>query len=581
VSLCILCCCLLALINGQIKPIVQSENKYSSTLQIIMMYDNIFHYNNFIIYGSFYAEEGQSDGSSFIHRIMITFGKPVIMAGSETDSLHNLISTHNYAIVFFTGNCDPMLEVVQNTMRNLIFLPLLFVHKSENNLPLNVAEKEAFFKWCRKFHLYYVALITKSSNEDEIWSYFGSMPNFTMFQIKEQIIRGFNPSILGRMLGKQSTVSVYQSVPNVFVRDLTGVKKSLGGGIGIMIAELIRYVNGTLRILDLPTNIHNITIDIRANMELKTNVNSKIPFIMSTKYCMVVPYKRQISLRKYLLQIYGNWTIISFLGFYFLANVLIHKLYHRHMRLDQILFRSMEICCSQPICDGIIRNMGLAEKIIMICTMTYNLLMLALFSGALTTHITTGFYMPEIVDVDSFLVNDLRVMVPISQKKDILKYDTVPKEILSKIIMVDDKIYQHHMNSLNNNFVYIISTHKWVQFEFAQKRLRQPKLKMASEPLCGVSRYLKLPIRPELEMTYKLSDFFYYAGETGLKQKWMRMGLEQMKKANLIKQHPYDPPIFLPLSLEFFTSAFIFLLSGLTVSLVVFLFECILMRWHQ
>ncbi|KAH8406598.1 hypothetical protein KR215_009018 [Drosophila sulfurigaster] len=433
ISFCIWCCCLLALINGQLKPIMKSDNVYRNAFKIISMYNNVFQYNNFILYGSFRTKEGQSVGSSFAYLLMKEFEKPVINAGPQTDSLHNLISTRNFAVVFFSGNYDPMLDIVQNTMSRLAFLPILFVYKSKNNFPMNIAATKAFFK------------------------------------------------------------------------------------------------------------------------------------------CF----------RKYLLQIYGNWTLILFLVFYFTSNAVIKKLNHRRMPLDEIFFRSLEITLSQPICNQIIRCMKMAEKIMMICSMTYNFLIMALFAGALTTHITTGFHMPDIVNVDSFLLNDLRIMVPISEEISIIKLDTVPKEIVTKMIFVDEKIFQQHLNSLNDNFVYIIAAHKWVQYEFIQKRLRQPKLKIASEPLCGVVRFLKLPVRPELPLTFKLNNFLDYALESGLKKKWMQMGLEQMKKAKLIKQHPYDPPTFLPLTLEFFMSVFIFLLSSLSLGLIVFLFECILMRWRQ
>ncbi|KAH8311698.1 hypothetical protein KR044_007591, partial [Drosophila immigrans] len=544
-------------------------------LQIISLYEKLFHFKNFIIYGNLDAEEGHSVEPSYEHRIVQKFGRPVIIAGSETDSLHNLINWHSYVVVFFTDICDPLLDEVRNTTTRIPFLPIQFEHRSSDNLPLTAPEIESFFKWCLKNNLYYVTLICYHNDKYKIWAYeFKS--KLTIVAVTKQAIRDLKQRDIGLMHRQQLTISAYQSVPDVFVRDITGGNKSLGGQTGIMIAELIRYVKGTMRILQIPNNKVNVTADIRANMERKHGVGYHSPSIKLTKFCLVVPYERRINFREYVRKVHGNKSMLLFFAFYVAVNTVIQKLSNPHISLYTLITGSLNLYYFQPMLNREVKRMRIAEKIMMISIMIYNLEIAAITCGALTTSFTTGYLMPEIVDIDSLLASDLRIMVP--TPRDMFKYETVTKELFKKMFFVDQSTRDHHLNTLNDSFLYIVETHKWPQYEFAQRRLRQPKLKLVSEPLCGTSHHLGLPVRPKLPLTIKLSYFTRQISETGLDEKWMEMGLEQMKRANLIKQHPYDPPTHIPLNLEFFTLVFRVFLICLCLSVVVFFFECILKR---
>ncbi|KAH8359500.1 hypothetical protein KR093_007207, partial [Drosophila rubida] len=605
------CFCLLALVSGQLKPIEQSEKCYRSVIQIMSMFDNVYHYRNFIIYGNWDLDEGKT---SFAYQIMETFGRPVINAGNETDSLHNLINIHNYAVVFFTGIFDPLLDVVRRTVSGLQFLHIHFINKLSDHSQSNMAEIEEFFIWSWKSHLYYIILTFQCNKNQEIWRYeFRS--NLTIIPITQQNIRDLKRVTMWQMQRYQSTVSVYQSVPDVFVvsrnqicgqyilksqtffqynstdqRDLTGDKLSLGGQVGIMIAEFMRYINATMRIIQLPHNnrsskdsqdfIKNMTIDIAANMEWETSISYNSPIVQITKYCMVVPNGRRVNYAHRYNLLVQDWSLVALFLFYIVVNAVIKKLANRRMRLYDVFFRMIELSFDQPISTRIFQSMRITEKIIMISTMFYNLLVKSILCGALTTHITNGILMPDIVDIKSFLENDLRIMISYSEKNDILKSLTVPREILSHIIFVDQKIRDQHLNSLNNSFVYIIDTKQWPQYEFAQKRLRQPKLKLAPPALCGVYRFLVLSVRPELPFANSFYNFINQVYEAGILEKWMQIGLEQMKKANLIEQPSYNPSTHKPLAWEFFASPFQTVLIGFSLSLLAFFFECILMSWR-
>ncbi|XP_034484415.1 uncharacterized protein LOC117789494 [Drosophila innubila] len=498
VSLYLWCCWNLAAVIGQLKPVVEKNNEHEHILRIISKYDDFMHYKSFITFvGDLDVGEGESKITPSIeHRIMETFGRPVIVAGSETE-WH--INTLKYAKIGFLNEYQASIAVFQSP-------PYAFVYNSTEQ------------------------------------------------------------------------------------RDLTGDNVSLGGQTGIMICEFLRFAKGTMQILQMSSEdycpdstqcrIGEKSIDIGANLVSNTNLSLYSPWVTSTKFCLVVPYERKVSFRNYVPRLWGNLSMTGFFIFYFMVNAVIKRLTNPRMPLCLLIFEAFELSWGLAVHNRVIRRMSRSEKIMMICSLLYSLLTISIFGSAVTTAITLGFNMPEIVDIDSFVANNISIMTSTVQIEKVLQIDSLPRALFDRMIFVDQSTLDHHLNSLNDSYVYILETHRWVQFEFIQKRLRQPKLKLASEPLCSVELHLRLPIHPDIPYTFALKRFIGQARETGLQEKWMRLGLQQLKRAKLIRQTPYEPPTQVTLPLEYFTVPFQFYATGILLSLFVLLIEGLYIQWH-
>ncbi|KAM8706068.1 hypothetical protein ACLKA7_010368 [Drosophila subpalustris] len=226
-------------------------------------------------------------------------------------------------------------------------------------------------------------------------------------------------------------------------RDLTGSNVSLGGQTGILIGEFMRLANATMKILQTSREdycpdstqcrIGDKIIDIGGNLVSNTSLGLYSPLVVSTKYCLVVPYERLVPLRDYVQRICANLSMITF-------------------------------------------------------------------------------------------------------------------------------------------FVFSIT------FEFIQEHLQQPKLTLASDPLCTVERHLRLPIQSSVLIGYIMRKFIERSTETGLTEKWMRMGLQQLKRAKMIRQHPYNPPTLRTLPLEFYTYSLKIYAMGISLSLITLLLELVYIR---
>lgn len=145
------CCCNLAVVIGQLRPVVKENNEHEYILQIISKYDDFMHYKNFITFvGDLDVGEGDKIVPSIEYRIMETFGRPLIVAGSATGFIYDSIGIHNLAVAIFRGMHDPLLYVVQKALCEMKLIPVLFVYKSKSNLSPTTDLIEVFLTGAQK-----------------------------------------------------------------------------------------------------------------------------------------------------------------------------------------------------------------------------------------------------------------------------------------------------------------------------------------------------------------------------------------------------------------------------------------------
>ncbi|XP_062135145.1 uncharacterized protein LOC133844887 isoform X1 [Drosophila sulfurigaster albostrigata] len=593
------CCCILATINfghNSLNPVDKSDCEFDNVIHIISKFHHLMHFNNFVLFvGHSHEAKGSAIATSLHRRVMHTFDRPVIVAGCDTGPLNHIITTYSLALVLFTGIQDPILNVVINALgkNSISTIPILFVYKSSDGLPLTTNGRAEFFHWCLKYDFRNTIMAFENKTHDlELWTYemYDGMLIHRVTQISSSLRRNHQSLINQRQL----KVAVYQNLPFAFVlnsgdyRDLTGSGNvSLGGETGILLAEFVHFIGGTLQIIPQSRDEYftNLTvcgsmIDFGANMLPSTKVSTGVsPLVIATKYCLVVPFERQVPLSKFFTVFFRIPTLNVFSIILLIAMTLIRRLINPHKPIADLIYMSFQVHWGQAIPSRTINRMGIAEKILTICGLIYNLYITTIFSCILATTLTTGNHMPEIIDIESFVANDISIMISESQMKELSQVDNIPVELSRRMFIAPEETLERHLNSLNDSYVYLMETHRFAQMKFMQQRLRRPKLKMAPEPLCTLDLYLRLPIQQELGFLLVLTRFVEDATESGLRVKWMQMGLEQLKQANMIRQAPYDPPLLRGLSLSFFTFGFQIYAAGIILSLIVLLIEFIYDYW--
>ncbi|KAH8406522.1 hypothetical protein KR215_004417 [Drosophila sulfurigaster] len=335
--------------------------------------------------------------------------------------------------------------------------------------------------------------------------------------------------------------------------------------------------------LDKIINSNNIAMVLYSSindpiLNVVHNTLSKIyhmPIIFVYNSKDVVPYLRPISPSKYYNVLFSKTPLFVLWALYVIAMILIRRFKNPHIPVGNLILETVQISLGQILPSRVFNCRTIPEKIVAICTWIFNIFTTCAFGSIFATIMTTGIYMPKIVDIDSFVTNDISIMVTHDQMKEVLKIDNTPRELMDRMFSVDQEILNHHLNSLNDSYVYLMETHRFAQIEFLQQRLWLPKFKLAPEPLCALNRFLRLPVRQDAGYFMVLRRFVVGATESGLTEKWMRMGLQQLKKANIIQQAPYEQPSSKPLSLTFYIFAFQIYGTGILLSIIVIFIECI------
>ncbi|XP_070063718.1 uncharacterized protein [Drosophila virilis] len=523
VSLCCWWCCIPALVIGQIKTVVEDEYQ-NQFFAIISQVDRLGIFKNFITYAD-NKEQANEYGTSVSlqQRLMETFERPVIVAGTEIGLLRNIINDRNLAIIFFNGMHDSTLSTVDETLRSLKTIMTIFVYKLKRNLMPSLGHLEVFFTWCWNRQFYNIILLHKYKSTFEIWSYemkremkIYRLTNLTVSQEEQRAHYKF--ADMGQY---RSVVAVYQNLPDTFFYKSKDGTVALGGHLGILLDEFMRHVNGTMDIM--PLSFRNYTnaiakghkggriVDIGANLVTDLSFASYSPIVLATRTCLILPHN-VFSIREFTLTYNGNNSLILFFVFY-------------------------------TIVQGVIKR--IANPRLPFGVLVYRIFLLAM-----------------------------------GQSMDSL-FDDIPSALSERLVVVDKETRDKHVQALNDSYAYVMQSHKWLLMEFIQRRLLQPKLQLGPNKLCGVQRYLRFHLRLDLSYARVLKYFVTQIRETGLPRKLMQLGLRKAQETGIISEAPYEPPIRYPLPINFFEKGFILFACGISTSLAVFLLELVYYRWNH
>lgn len=359
-----------------------------------------------------------------------------------------------------------------------------------------------------------------------------------------------------------------------------------------MLGEFIRFINGTMDVRQMSFDDYfnkfktsKNSFDFGANLIVNNSLAPSSPLVLSTRFCIVIPYERPVELREFLRLFLENWTIKGIWIFNFIAITAIKRLNNLNISLATVIYRAFLLSIGQTTTSRIFHYLRLAEKIIVVCILMYHCLITSVISGGLTMALTIGLHKSDIVDVDTFLNSNLRIMIDRQNMFENFKRNEMPSALIDRLILVDDETRNNHLYSLDERYAYVMDERHGLELNYIQQRLRKPKLKFASDKLCGVHRHLRILVSLDHQSTFILKHFVDQSRETGLIDKWMRMGLRQAERAGLITKAPYEPPCQLPLSLTFFTLAFKLYAIGISLSLGTMVFELVFVyyssRWNS
>lgn len=593
-------------VAGQLKPIVEAEEDNGILISIIAEVDRFALHKNFITYS---AHQKQSLGA-LQQLLMETFYRPVIVAGPEIGQLHNIITDQNLILVFLNDPHDALLRSVDQSLTSIKDMTTIFVYKVKDNL-LPKSFVEFLFNWCLDKDIHKVLLLLKLNNTFEIWTYlYHSNIKTLTFTLDD--LKALRPQDYRKIadLGQQRfLVGFHVKITEVFlvslilyiychinVKDFSYLqyktrdgRVTLGGRIGLMLQELMQYMNGTMDFLTLSYSeyqkvmnggsIDDRPIDIVANLEPYSFVDPHFPFLMTTRICLILPYRRMVPLQSYISYFDRRKTLVAFMVFNFIIFIAIKRMANPRQPLNELLFGNFRLLMSQALPARIFRTLTLSERILEVSTHIYNVVTFSILVSVLTMAFITGLQMPDIVDDETFLASGLRIMVYSEQVGSL--FNDIPLSLRNRLIVVDIKTWLEHVDCLNDSYAYVMSSHTWLGFKLKQNRLRHPKLILGPHKLCGVPRYMRFHVQPGVLHLKPMKHFLSQAFEAGLTEKWTHMGFAQAEEMGLTRLAPHDLPHFYPLPMNFYFSTLLVYAFGNFTSIVAFLLEWLYSRWNH
>ncbi|EDW16278.2 uncharacterized protein LOC6574789 [Drosophila mojavensis] len=584
-SFCLWCCCILMLVDGQLKPIVEAEEDNGILISIIAEVDRFALPKNFITYS---AHQERSLGA-LQQSLMKIFYRPVIVAGPEIGKLHKIITDQNLILVFLNEPHDPLLRSVEQSLTSIKDVSTIFVYKVKDNVqPKSFAE--FLFNWCVDKGIYNVLLLVKLNNTFEIWTYlYHSDIKTVILPLKD--LKSMRPQDYRKHadLGQHRfLVAFHVKLSETFLYKTRDGRVTLGGQIGLMLQELMHYMNGTMDFLTLSFNeyqkvmnggsIDDRPIDIVANLEPYSFVDPRFSFFMS-RICLILPYRRMVPLQSYISYFDRRKTLFTFMIFNFIVFIAIKRIANPRQPLTEVLFGNFRLLVSQALSTRMFRTLTLAERILEVTTHIYNLVTFSIFISVLTMALVTGLQMPDIVDDETFLASGLRIMV-YSEQMDNL-FNDIPLSLRNRLIVVDKNTSIEHVHNLNDSYAYVMMSHTWLGFKLKQNSLRLPKLISGPDKLCGVPRYIRIHVQPGVFHLKPMKHFLSQAFEAGLTKKWKHTGFGQAEEMGLVRLAPHDLPSVYPLPMDFFIHAFLIYAFGNFTGIVVFLIEWLYFRWNH
>ncbi|KAH8247108.1 hypothetical protein KR032_009511 [Drosophila birchii] len=562
----------------------QMEHDINKVLHVIERHFQIFGSQSIIVY------PGNIDlRPSLEQRLMETLTIPIYTVRSNKGPLNRRYpQTETLVIVMFSGMDDPALGAVNDT--GLAYSDkYTFAFFCTNPLSLEMIRE--IFNWCwkRKFIRSFVLLHGES--EFEIWAYYKQEK-----LIAGKIINAESLITTFRSFGYKFLVQVANDVPSIFWYNssekadvIGGGNISLSGAIGILIMEFMRYINATMEILPVPISQNsnyeflkvgsNRTVDMVANLVINDS-NHFDPVVSVTQACLLVPRYRTIPISRYFDKVIVPNTYHIMLATILLL-VVTKYIAHRRRSLVDSFLGSFRFVFGIPLPGGQLARLPLADKIIEVYCFLWMGILISTCGSLLSSILTTGIHYPPITDVESMRASGLRIITSDPTIPKAFKDNEMPSSLSDLVDVVDKQVVIRNSIYPNDNVVFVPQTHNWQGFRFYQDHLKTKGYTIAGPKLCSKLRHLRLPTSPYSPLKYFFRDYFSMIFESGLQQKWLKMGFQKFREIYGITKLPFDSEKeFKPLTLSFYMIFIKIYIGGMLLSTLVFVIEILYKRYH-
>ncbi|XP_068147379.1 uncharacterized protein Ir56a [Drosophila tropicalis] len=318
-----------------------------------------------------------------------------------------------------------------------------------------------------------------------------------------------------------------------------GNQLQLGGVLGSLLVEFAHFVNATLEIYHLPDN-KNFTANFKRlagdrNVAISPNLVEDdglcriSPLVIISRICLVVPNRRPMPKCTYLETICKS-SFRMFILFCILVHFFIKRLTNPH--------------------------------------------------HFLTMHLISGYYKPTITDVETMKASGLRILYTDTHVKELFEHDSLPIELMPQLLLVNSSTMDHHLNTLDMNYAYVVEEQHYDKIEYIQRHLENPKLKMAHNDLCSAPRFLRNAVNIGSPLSRALFIYNDQMRANGMFIKFIKNGIQMGAERGYYKQVSVEITTLAPLNLEFYGILLSFYMIFMFIGIIVFIIELLVHRYR-
>ncbi|XP_055846960.1 uncharacterized protein LOC129912646 [Episyrphus balteatus] len=375
---------------------------------------------------------------------------------------------------------------------------------------------------------------------------------------------------------------IQEDVPRTFwYRNERGTKL-IGGKYGQTIVQFLKRHNATFEVIpffsqDLESYFNailNNSIDISMHAyTAPQNLDYSYP-VSIEDFVIMVPINGFLSPHDYFRRPFSGavWLCIGFtIVFITIAKIMI----------DKVTTSEFDIWSSFTDIYLALLNLPTEKTIISkyrfyLVLLLFSFIIGNLFGAYFQSFLTVFIKIDQYDTIQDIFDKNISVMIA-SFQWEVIKNTSYPEDLKKIILPQDFSIYlSHFMSMRNTNFAYLTDADRIKFYIGFQSLFRRSLFRIARETVgthhCGYSLPDNSPFKEIL------NDFIIEIRQTGLLQKWDSDVLYQAKAHNfgstIYKDYVHEEA-HSPLTLHQLQFAWNFLLSGLIISSVVFVFECV------
>nr|XP_017014391.2 uncharacterized protein LOC108069001 [Drosophila takahashii] len=527
--------------------------------------------------------------------IMDNLSLPIFNVGSDLGPVnHHYLKAENLVIAFFTGLNDPTLAALNDKElgHDRVFLILLHVLPPNTKELFTADSIRELFNWCWDHSIDRIMLIIRGEKKIELWSFY-HLDEMIIFQIESskpflENIRRHNYRFVVQVVNDPPAVFWYNSSEQANVTG--GDNISLSGPIGVMIVDFMRHLNVTMDII--PSAGHQTSkyeifrqpddrrVDVVANMVYGDHLHFS-PIVADSQICVVVSNRRMIPPSRFMDEVISlcvhRLTCLASIGI-FLVKYFSQR---RRSFLDPI-FNTIRFYVAIPLPNGRLERLPIADKILEVFVFFFVGLLVSSNVSVLSTAFTAGIFKSAITNAETLRASGLKIMtddptIPLAFDDDLL-----PSSLADRVFLVDFPTMFHHILTLNDSYAYVVKTPNWQSLRLYQQRLKTEILRIVGGDLCSKSRPMRVPINPRSPLRFLFKDYFHMVFESGLQQKWIRMGFEKFREIRIQTNLPTDINVnWRPLTIEYFAYFIKLYIGGMVISTMAFGIEMLYNRYRS